>query len=110
MDYMADCIFHGLVDSGFDVIDSKYLWYLSGPISKDKKSTLYGKGFTIAGNLPDRSSINRDNIKERILSKEFDLIVYGSIWRCQDYMNEVAKAYPKDKVVICDGEDHTFMR
>ena len=29
VDYLADCVFHGLVDSGLDVVDSKYLWYLS---------------------------------------------------------------------------------
>lgn len=29
LDYLEDCVFHGLVSLGLDVTDSKYLWYLS---------------------------------------------------------------------------------
>lgn len=107
IDYLSDCLFHGFVDCGYDVVDSKYLWYLSQPLNINDKLKLYGRGFTIAGNLPDRSKIDRTNIKERILSHEFDRIVYGSITRCSDYLQEVSSIYTKNEVIICNGEDDT---
>lgn len=107
IDYLSDCIFHGLVDSGYDVVDSRYLWYLSQPLDISHKLRLYGRGFTISGNLPDRSAIDRSNIRERILSHEFDRIVYGSITRCRDYLDEVSSTYKKNEVIICNGEDDT---
>ena len=107
IDYLSDCIFHGLVDSGHDVVDSKYLWYLSQPLDIRQKLQLYGRGFTISGNLPDRSDVNRSNIHDRILSHEFDRIVYGSITRCSDYLEEVRSTYKKNEVIICNGEDDT---
>ena len=110
VDYLSDCVFHGLVSLGFDVTDSKYLWYLSRPLPDEKRLKLYGKGFTIAGNLPDRGGVDRGGLRERILSRDFDLVVYGSAWRCLDHLDDVRKAYPKDKVVFCDGEDEAEMK
>lgn len=106
IDYMSDCLFHGLVKDGHDVIDSKYQWYLSNGITLEQKQSLYGRGMTISGNLPDRKDINREDIESRIQSHEFDLIVYGSIWRCNDYLDTVKKCYKPNEVVIIDGEDH----
>ena len=36
IDYLSDCVFHGLVQSGHDVLDSKYLWYLSKPLTHEQ--------------------------------------------------------------------------
>ena len=71
---------------------------------------MYGRGFTIAGNLPDRSMLDRSRLSEQILSKSFDLIVYGSVWRCLDYLDDVRKAYSREEIVFCDGEDHTQIK
>ena len=107
IDYLADCVFHGLVDSGHEVVDSKYLWYLSQPLSLDQKLRLYGRGFTLSGNLPDRSNIDRSNLEQRISAHEFDCIIYGSITRCSDYLELVKNSYKKSEVIICNGEDNT---
>ena len=104
VDYLSDCVFHGLVKQGHDVVDSKYMWYNS-PITAQQRMRLYGKGFTIPGLLPDRSNINRSNLQERIRAQEFDIIVYGSIWRCKDYLDTVIKNYPKERIIFLDGED-----
>lgn len=109
VDYLNDCILHGFIDSGFDVIDSNYCWFLS-KITKEQKLKLYGKGFTITDNFEDRSKIDRTNIENRIKNKEFDLVVFGSVWRCLDHLNTVIKCYDKSKIVFCDGEDHTHIR
>ena len=104
LDYLADCVFHGLVSSGHQVVDSRYLWYLS-PITAEQKMRLYGRGFTISGLLPDRSSIDRSDLPRKIQDREFDVIVYGSIHRCADYLDLVIKTYPRNRIIFLDGED-----
>ena len=36
--------------------------------------------------------------------------MYGSIWRSDEYINIVKDVYPKNKVIICDGEDFLNIR
>lgn len=108
IDYLSDCVFHGLVSLGHHITDSKYLWYLS-KCEPEQLRSQWGKGFTIGGCLEDRSSINRENIRQRILDKEFDCVIYGSIWRCEDYWEEVSTVYDKNHIIVLDGEDHTLI-
>lgn len=104
IDYLSDCIFHGLVTSGHEVIDSKYMWYHS-PITDQQRLRLYGRGFTLSGLLPDRSSIDRSDLQNRIKARQFDVIIYGSVWRCRDYLDTVTQVYPKDHIIFLDGQD-----
>lgn len=106
IDYLNDMLFHGLISLGHEVLDSNYLWYLSEK-DPDKLSKAWGKGFTIGGTLPDRSLLNRnpEYIQDLIISKYFDVIIYGSIWRCDDYLNLVLQYYPKNRIIYIDGED-----
>lgn len=106
LDYLSDCVFHGLVSQGeHAVTDSKYMWYLSQPLQEQARTKLYGKGFTISGLLPDRHTIDRSNLVQRIQDKEFDVVIYGSIHRCQDYLDTVLKSYPKNRIIFIDGQD-----
>lgn len=104
-DYMNDCVFHGLVSNGHDVTDTHYLYYMS-----DKHPELYGRGFTVYGNLDDRSGIDREHIKDRIVSKEFDIVVFGSVHRHFEYLDVVLSTYDKSRIIFIDGEDHTNIR
>lgn len=104
IDYQSDCLFHGLVKLGHDVTDSNYMWYLSRH-GDEENSNLYGMGFTIGGNLPDRSGIDRSDIKEKISDRYFDIVIYGSIHRCSDYIDEVLKSYKPNEIIFIDGED-----
>ena len=70
---------------------------------------LYGKGFTLSGLLSNRSKLDRSRIRERILAKEFDCIIYGSVKRSTDYLSEVLSCYPREKIVFCNGEDDTWI-
>lgn len=114
VDYQSDCLFHGLVkideEMPVEVTDTKYLWYLSQPLTPEQKAAQYGRGFTITGNLEDRSGINREGIADRIASHEFDLIVYGSIARCHDWIGLVETHYNKWEIAIVDGEDDAVIR
>ena len=80
--------------------------YQSYDVEKLHKS---GAGFGFTGLLPDEYDIccNRENIAERIIAKEFDVIIYGSIHRGLPYIDTVLSCYPSDRIVYIDGEDCT---
>lgn len=65
---------------------------------------LYGRGFTYT-NLVEDLPIDRDNLPERILNKEFDLIIYGSVHRGCPLLDLVTKVYSPDEIVYFCGED-----
>jgi len=108
-DYLCDMIFHGLKQiKNAAVIDSKKLWYMY-KLPFEIKTLLYGRGFTIYGNLDDDNA-DRNNIIEKIESCFFDFIFYGSVHRCLDYIDLVLKRYKKNKIIFIDGEDQTDIR
>ena len=107
IDYQCDLLFHGLVGLGHDVVDSKYMWYMSKDANSEALSKMWGRGFTVGRTLGDRGHLDRSNIPDRISSKEFDLIIYGSIRRCSDFIDIVSQKYRRDEVCIVDGEDDT---
>ena len=72
--------------------------------SDDQLASEYGRGFTICRNISSDNA-DREDIIKKIKNNFFDLVVYGSIWRCQDYIDVVLESYTKDKIVYVDGED-----
>ena len=68
---------------------------------------LYGRGISYTKIVPDLP-VNRKDIEQRIIDKEFDLIVYGSVHRGLPYLELVQRVYEPEKVVYICGEDsHT---
>jgi hypothetical protein len=105
VDYLSDLILIGLVNNGHEVVDTKYRYYL-GPIKDEERAQHYGKAFTISNNLSDdRKFIDRTNVKEKIISKFFDIIIYANPFRCTDYLDTVTDVYKKNEIVFLDGED-----
>jgi hypothetical protein len=106
VDYQNDCLLIGLKELyGSDVVDfnkqnHNYDSY-KGDISK-----FWGKGFTVTKVLPDLD-VDRTDITSKIKNKYYDFIVYGSIWRCSDHINEILKYYSPNKIICVDGEDET---
>jgi hypothetical protein len=102
-DYQADALMHGLrTCHGTSLIDFPRMdrMYSDYP----DLSSLYGRGFTIWGLLPNHE-IDRTRIPERIIEKEFDLIIYGSICRAVPYLQLVTYVYPSERILFVDGED-----
>lgn len=110
VDYMNDMVFHGLRSLfGADVVDHcKHPSAYKG-ITAEERKTMYGRGFTIAGNLDD-IEVDRTDIEAKIRKKYFDLIVYGQCTRSLDHITLVQNCYPKDKIVFVDGEDDQRVR
>ena len=112
IDYLCNSVFHGLVSIfDNDVIDSNYLWYMSDCDYTNNQNLLklYGKGFTWTKILPDRTNIDRSNIEDKINEHYFDLIVYGSIHRCNDYLDLVFEKYNFNEIIFLDGEDSNLI-
>ena len=113
-DFQCDMVFHGLRTLlGSDCIDANTLWYMydgtmqefwNSMIPNNGKS--YGNGFTLYG-LLENIDIDRTDIYNKIRSHYYDKIVYGSITRCDDYLNTVSQFYKKDDIILIDGEDNT---
>lgn len=105
-DYLSDCLLHGLKSIySSDVVDIPYkpCMYKSSNVNK---LDLYGRGFTLSKTLEDDDS-DRTQIEEKIKSKFYDCIIYGSIHRNRHYFDLVTQIYDRDKIIILDGEDNT---
>lgn len=108
LDYQDDCLFIGLRELfGSDVIDVNKKYHSYENYSESVEN-FHGKGLTVTKILEDLN-IDRDDILNKIKKSFFDYIIYGSIWRCMDYLDEVIHYYPKNKILIIDGEDHTII-
>jgi hypothetical protein len=80
-DYLADGVFHGLRSLlGADAIDFPQADYLYETFPADERDRLWGRGFTLYGRLPD-IPVPRHHALWRAIDGEFDLVVFGDIWR-----------------------------
>jgi hypothetical protein len=103
-DYLSDGVFHGLRtilgDSVLDFPknDAVYRSYrdLTG---------LYGHGFTLYGLLED-VPLNRRLTMERARRGDFDLVVFGDIWRNFGRLLELLPSLGRSRVAFLDGADH----
>ena len=110
-DFMSDLLLHGLRKlHGPEVIDYPGCWYMySDEILKRKYdiNKIWGKGFTINNTLNNFNSIDRTDIKKKIQSNFFDLVIYGSIRRSNLFIDDVIKY--NNKVLFVDGEDDNII-
>lgn len=107
VDYQDDCLFIGLKELfGEDVVDVNPRIHIYKDFPYEEARRQYGMGFTVTRTL-DPDNTDREDIVKKIKNKYFDYVVYGSIWRCQDYLDLVLENYDKTKVVFVDGEDNT---
>lgn len=111
IDYQCDCVFHGLNSiEGINVFILNDYQYMFEGNSTDFLSRQYGMGFTIA----NRISINKrkihtfDEAKENIITKFYDVIIFGSIRRSNLLLSVACNHYPKNKIIFIDGEDEDF--
>ncbi|HEX4188697.1 MAG TPA: glycosyltransferase [Solirubrobacteraceae bacterium] len=106
-DYLADGVFHGLRSVlGADAIDYPKAEYLYEDVSPEVIERVRGGGFTLYGLLPDLP-VERDHVLPRALDGEFELVVFGDIWRCFGLWTEWSPQLRAAGVpmVVLDGSD-----
>ena len=107
VDYMNDMVFHGGRETfGLDYEESTYAYFMYKSFLP-RKSCAYVRGFSLTCMLDDHDKYNKDEVEQKIANKYYDYIIYGQVFRCRDYLDLVRKVYPKNKVAMVDGEDHT---
>lgn len=111
VDYQCDCVFHGLNSiEGINVYILNDYQHMFDNNSIDFLSRQYGMGFTIT----NRVSINKrrihtlDEATENIRMKFYDVIIFGSIERCNLLLDIVLLYYSKNRIIFIDGEDEDF--
>ncbi len=114
LDYENDCCFHGvcsLPETEVCILnENNYDFMFKGLWSEEKRRTLYGKGFTITNLIPPEKKHfhSREEALENIRHSRYDHVIYGSIFRCSDLWEDVIKFYPRNRILIIDGEDEDF--
>lgn len=108
-DYLCDAVLHGLKERlGRQVVETSIAQYMYDRMNFIRKARLYGRGFTLYGKLDSklRVTYSYEKIVTNIKRRHYDKIVFGSIWRCLDYLDLIKEYYQKDRVIFIDGEDH----
>jgi hypothetical protein len=76
-------------------------------------STLYGKGFSCSKLLDKDVYRNSDldtDVRQDILDKKYDVIVYGSIHRGMPWYDVASSVYSPENIILLCGEDiHTHV-
>ena len=105
IDYQNDSLLYGLKELfGDDVVDCNKKFNLYSDYSDAEVASEYGRGFTFT-RLLDTDNCDREDIVKKIKNNFFDLVVYGSVWRCTDYLELVREHYKPNQIVFIDGED-----
>jgi hypothetical protein len=103
-DYLSALTLIGLKElRGEGVIDQPKIEYVYKSYPNDIKK-LYGKGISYS-KIIDDIYIDRNRIEERIMNREFELIIYASVHRGTPYLNLVKKCYPANRIIYLCGED-----
>jgi hypothetical protein len=103
-DYLSDSLFHGLrTVLGPAVVDfpKRDISYRSYP----HVERLYGHGFTLYG-LLEEEEVDRRLPMDRARQGEFDLIVFGDIWRYFGPFVELLPWLDRSRVAFLDGADY----
>ena len=107
VDYQNDCLLIGLKEQdGDDVVDVNRRKHLYADYPEELVPKNYGKGFTVTRCI-EEDNADRTDIENKIKSKYFDYVIYGSVWRNTDYLKLVLDNYDKNKIAFVDGDDQT---
>lgn len=105
-DYLRCLTLHGFKELfGADCHDYPRISHLYKDFATP--GNIYGRGmsYTCLLDLSMRNPENDRSIQQDIISKKYDLIVYGSTHRGLPFLDIVTKSYPKDSIVFLCGED-----
>jgi hypothetical protein len=110
-DFLSDSILHGLKTNKNNIVyDIPKINYMYTTYNKSSLvNTMHGRGFSYPCTIDD-INIDRNNILDKIQNNYFDYIIYGNVYRSLTYLEDVIKYYPKNKIILIDGEDHSLIK
>lgn len=109
-DYLADSVLHGLKQMpDVYVVDypRKEVMYKDSVNCIDfPEASLRGGGFTLYGLLEqDFNDVDRSQIKRRLESKWFDVVIIGNVWRQWGTLLELRQFLQDIPLILLDGDD-----
>lgn len=109
-DYLADCIFHGLIENNYFVISNVDMSYMFDDYSN--KSNLYGKGFNLFASLEQSKKSNYVVMSNHEIatldSNLIEFYIFASIHRENNLFFPLYNNLNKDKIRVIDGEDEAI--
>jgi hypothetical protein len=104
-DMLSDGLFHGLRTLlGDDVLEFPKAEPMYSTHPAERRSRLYGRGFTLYGMLED-IPLDRNRCLDRAREGEFDLVVFSDIWRTFGPYTEWIPQLGRQRVAVIDGSD-----
>ena len=104
-DYLADSLLHGLRGLlGADVVDYPKAEFMYRSYPRERRSSLYGHGFTLYCLLED-IDVDRQRPLQRAQAGEFDLIVFADVWSSFGSFVELAPSIEGTPMAALDGAD-----
>jgi hypothetical protein len=104
-DMLSDGLFHGLRTLlGGDVLDFPKAEPMYSTHPSERRTRLYGRGFTLYGLLEDLP-LDRNRCLDRAREGEFDLVVFTDIWRTFGPYTEWIPQLGGRRVAVIDGSD-----
>lgn len=101
-DYQCDMVYHGLIELGYEVYETSYPDYML----KSGSNNLVLRKFSLYNKLDHKPLVeNEELIKEKIKTKFYDLVIFGSVQRDLTYFDFVKDHYTRDEIYLIDGED-----
>ena len=106
-DYLSDAVLHGLrALIGENVVDFPKAEAMYRDAPAEVRARVRGGGFTLYGLLDD-VPLARDQVFDRALGGEFDLVIFGDIWRSfglwTQWGPQLARA--SVRLAVLDGAD-----
>jgi hypothetical protein len=104
-DYLSISLLHGFRSLlGDNVIDVPRYEPAYASFPNDKRSGVYGRGFSVFFDLPD-VAIDRSDIEARLGAKEFDLVIFSDIWRQFRLFAQLQPFLDLRNTIVVDGSD-----
>jgi hypothetical protein len=82
-DFLIDGLLHGLRELlGDEVVELPRADHLYKGYPAPRKQRLHGLGFVFSELLASDAKVDRDRALYRAVENEYDLVIFGDIWRC----------------------------
>jgi hypothetical protein len=106
VDYLNDHIYNGLIHTkNLTVWETHSPWYMLQGCGD--LSGMWGKGIGY-GRMDHKANVeDKKEIRKKLKERFYDKIIFGSVRRCTDFIDEVCRFYTPADVAFCDGEDDT---